>query len=216
MRNGIITFTPGRSYDDLYLLSGSQATHVLDAIVRADEKLCDFLLGLDDTPASQVPVKGGLSVYVPTVSLDDVILPQKTRAMVVEALDGLRGYWELQQQAEAQSGRYERGATVFLLAGHHGTGKSTLADAIAAALGKRVLLVDDAADLANTSLQAKIHDAIVVVEDMKGLKDDDGGASALFSLMSAGRHGKSRVKDAIRELDTASNLFIFQTESLDR
>lgn len=56
----------------------------------------------------------------------------------------------------------------------------------------------------------------VVVEDLKGLKEEDGQASSLLSFMTSGRQHKSKVKDAIRELDTSNNLFIFQTEALDR
>jgi hypothetical protein len=54
------------------------------------------------------------------------------------------------------------------------------------------------------------------VEDLKGLKEEDGQASSLLSFMTSGRQHKSKVKDAIRELDTSNNLFIFQTEALDR
>lgn len=56
----------------------------------------------------------------------------------------------------------------------------------------------------------------MVVEDLKGLKEEDGQASSLLSFMTSGRQHKSKVKDAIRELDTSNNLFIFQTEALDR
>lgn len=196
VHNGIVTFLNARlGYEEMVM--GGAGSNALDAVVTADEKLCDFLLGLDDAPASRVPVRGGgASVYSPSVTLDDVILPKATRTKVEEALHGLKGYWELQQRqrgggpttptlngptattlnkgpitktgpivgsAPPSSGDVRRptGSTVFLLAGRQGVGKSSLADGMASWLGKRVLRVDDAMDLANTALQATIHDAIV-------------------------------------------------------
>jgi hypothetical protein len=122
----------------LLMLEGDNLRCALDTEIFLDDRLGDFLLGYDQPVGSRVAVDGKLSVYTPTTTLDDVVLSKEVRSSVDEALAGLRAHFQLVQAQQETGLASSRQATVFLISGRHGVGKSMLADAIANSLQKQV------------------------------------------------------------------------------
>jgi SpoVK/Ycf46/Vps4 family AAA+-type ATPase len=156
------------------------------------------------------PTGGGLGaarLVTPELDLDQVVLPAETRAELDPLLAAQPGLQRrLSEWGYDASGR----AMTLLIAGPPGTGKTSLAHAIARTLGRRLLVVDGPrllesgrnldAELDELWTEARLHDAVVLFD----------GCEALF------QRGQSRLPVLYRALERFDGLVLLATHLPDR
>lgn len=154
----------------------------------------------------------------PWRTFDDVILPASTRAALENALDQVRHHnliferWGLGQRHSVGLG------LAFNFAGPPGTGKTICAEAIAHALGKRLLVVryaelasmwvgETAKNVTAIFQEAEEEDAVLFFDEA------DAIAGRRFTNVSEGyqREMNSTVNVLLRELEVFNGVVIFAT-----
>lgn len=170
------------------------------------------LLGLDKKPQSL------LDLLTPRRSFADVILPEETRRQLYEALTQI----EKHRLIFTQWGLGERHPTglglVFNFAGPPGTGKTICAEAIATALGRKLLRVryaelescwagETGKNIRNVFREARTHDAVLFFDEA------DSVASRRFSNVQIGyeREANQAVNILLKEVEEHEGVVIFAT-----
>jgi len=164
------------------------------------------------------PARRAVDVVTPVRTLDDVILPETTRRTLDQALAQVRnhalifGSWGLGERHASGLG------LAFNFAGPPGTGKTICAEAIAHALGMK-LLVADYAELESMWLGETPKNVAAVfhlaAEEQAVLFFDE--ADAIASRRAAGgsapqdREANTTVNVLLRELESFNGVVIFAT-----
>ena len=147
-------------------------TDLMDYMVDIDRKIVDYLMGTEVETAEMLP---GSKLYVPTVPISNVVLPQDTTNLVLSTIE----HYSLLLKCTEKCGFGKElgcGSTglVFLFHGPSGTGKTMLANAVAHDLKKKILLVNllqfksDAKSpeiLRFVFREAKLNDAIIFFDE---------------------------------------------------
>lgn len=116
------------------------ATDLTDQELILDRRVLDCIVGLDK---ESTEVSQGSNLYEPKVSLDSVVLPHVLKMGIVNAVshfDQFRRYRKHHPSFD-EAIAYGTGLTL-MFSGQSGTGKTLTANAIAAKLGKKLLLVN--------------------------------------------------------------------------
>jgi|GEM_PF-622025 len=165
------------------------------ADVEIDRRMLDYLVGLD-TEASELV--DGSHLYLPTVRLDQVVLPPVQKKLIVDTVENFNTF----QSARRNLGfddllSYGKGM-VMLFFGQPGTGKTMMANALARHVGKKVLLInfpslggqvaDEVARL--IFREAKIQDALLFFDECESLfeKRESGKPDTGLLLTEMERH----------------------------
>ncbi|CAE7433719.1 katnal2, partial [Symbiodinium microadriaticum] len=136
--------------------------------------MLDFCVGLD-TEFSEIV--DGSHLYSPTVNFDDIILPDETKALVLETVSNFDRLKQIEKDLEIDKKiTYGRGLAL-LFYGLSGTGKTMLANGIASKLNKKILLINFPTLGANSAghiiklifREAKIHNAIIFFDECESL-----------------------------------------------
>ncbi|KAJ1455377.1 P-loop containing nucleoside triphosphate hydrolase protein [Pelagophyceae sp. CCMP2097] len=176
----------------------SGSSDLTEQRVELDRRVLDFVVGLDTEINELVE---GSELYSPKVDLDDVVLPKRAKARLMqlcEAFDKLAPYAE-------KTGLFENAlpygaGLIVLLCGPSGTGKTMTVHGVARKLGKRVLQVDFAslrgkqgsqnddvdADLRGLFREAEMSDAVLFFDECEALfrsRDAGGGSDRLLRAM---------------------------------
>ncbi len=158
--------------------------------IRLPPRVLGWLLGEDDLDQS---LRGFTKLIEPDVTFEQVVLPPATRdsirAMVHNHADYLKTLsdWKLDERIA-----YGRGI-VLLFVGAPGTGKTMTAKAVAAELGKRLLLVDPNQiydvkrpvedNLDELFREARLQDAVVFFDECEGVLGSRTHGNAQVSLI---------------------------------
>lgn len=150
---------------------------LLQEQVQLDRRMTDYLLGIDLEASSVVE---GSHLYLPTVALDRVILPECEKALIVRTVDDYPRFLEERRRSGLDELVPYGSGLVLFFHGPSGTGKTMLANAIAAHLKKRILLVnypqiggmrsDDT--LKFLFREARVHDAVLFFDECEGIFQD--------------------------------------------
>ena len=164
-------------------------TDLLDVDVNIDQRLTDYLLGVDAESTSLVE---GSHLYTPSVSVDRVVLPERIKSLILNAVQGFPAFQRERERCGLdQLLDYGRGI-VMLFYGASGTGKTMMANALATLLGKKVLLINfptiglNSADeiLKLLFREAELNDAVLFFDECDGIfqdRDANAGISLLLS-----------------------------------
>lgn len=187
----------------LNMLGQDFMADLTDCVVEIDRRMLDFVVGLD-TEFSEIV--DGSHLYTPNVELEDVILPDDIKSMVIETVSNFDQVKLVQKNLEIDKKiTYGRGMAL-LFYGTSGTGKTMLANAIATKLGRKVLLINfptlgmNNADLIIKLIfrESKIHNAIIFFDECE-------------SLFQSREKGSMNVNMILTELERHDGLSIMAT-----
>jgi SpoVK/Ycf46/Vps4 family AAA+-type ATPase len=183
--------------------------NLLACELKLPPRVARIILGSDPT--------GGASTFSrlvePDVDLEQVILADDIRAELDQLIAA-----QPQLAARLKEWGYDAlipqgRATTLLLCGPPGTGKTTLATALAKRLGKRLLVVDGSRlveagrglenELEDLFLEAKLQDAVVLFDECEQIF---GGRAA----------GNPRIGTLLRGIDRFDGLVVLATNSPDK
>ena len=170
------------------------------------------LFGLEKKPA------GAIELRDPVRSFADVILPEDTRRQLFAALTQIKKHRLIFQDWGLGERHPEGTGLAFNFAGPPGTGKTICAEAVAFALGKKLLRVDYAElqscwagmtgkNVRNAFRDARTSDAVLLFDEA------DAVAARRFSDLAAGyeREANHTVNILLKELDEHPGVVIFAT-----
>lgn len=142
--------------------------------VRLDPRMSEYLLGIEAEDSCLVE---GSHLFRPTVSLDRVVLPEASKTLVVQTVERYSRFLEARKRSGLDELVPSGSGIVLLFHGPSGTGKTMLANALAARAGKRILLVnfptigsmssDDT--LRFLFREARINDAVLFFDECEGI-----------------------------------------------
>lgn len=177
-----------------------------DFCCELDHMVLDYVAGLH-TELDEI--MDSARCYSPKVDMDSVILPEKMKDLVLQRAENFDVFRRLRKEVGFDDiVRYGKGLTLFFH-GKSGTGKTLFANALAAHLKKKLLVVDfnslNSSKHSNADAyrivfrEAKIHGAIVFIDE----------CDELFE--SRDRGGKGAVAVALREMETFDGIMVLAT-----
>ncbi len=193
-------------------------TDLLDMDVELDRRMVDYLLGIETESVSLVE---GSHLYTPKVALEQVVLPEAQKRAIIDSVSHFPEFLAERRRSGLDDVISYGGGMVLLFHGESGTGKTMLANAIAAHLEKKVLLVNFPTIGNMTSDQslrflireAKLNDAVLFFDECDGIfhkREGNPGISLLLTELE--RHEELVILATNRpfELDEAMERRISQ------
>uniref|UniRef100_A0A7S2S4Z9 AAA+ ATPase domain-containing protein n=1 Tax=Rhizochromulina marina TaxID=1034831 RepID=A0A7S2S4Z9_9STRA len=177
---------------------------LLDAIPEIDRRMLDYIAGL--STELQELVDGG-TCYSPSVKLDQVVLPQRTKDLLLETVENVGQVRQLEQEFGLDKVvTYGRGL-ILLFHGEPGTGKTFTANALANHLGKKVILINLPAVQSDFSSEvyrflfreARIQNAVLFFDECEKLFE------------SREQNSRSPVSVALTEVEHFEGMLILAT-----
>eukprot|EP00584_Thalassiosira_punctigera_P013422 CAMPEP_0172570708 /NCGR_PEP_ID=MMETSP1067-20121228/128532_1 /TAXON_ID=265564 ORGANISM="Thalassiosira punctigera, Strain Tpunct2005C2" /NCGR_SAMPLE_ID=MMETSP1067 /ASSEMBLY_ACC=CAM_ASM_000444 /LENGTH=716 /DNA_ID=CAMNT_0013362857 /DNA_START=9 /DNA_END=2156 /DNA_ORIENTATION=- len=187
LRKGLIRFISGyKPPNDL-----------TDQEIKLDRRVLDCVVGLDKESSE---VSQGSHLYEPKVSLDAVVLPEKLKETITGAVthfEQFRTYRKHNRDFD-EAIQYGVGLTL-MFCGKSGTGKTMTANAIAAKLKKKLLLVNfpllqqqshsknsDTSMYQSIFREAELSDAIIFFDECESLfsQRTSGGSNETTELLT--------------------------------
>jgi len=171
---------------------------LMDQDVELDRRMLDWIVGLDTEMNELVE---GSHLYKPKVSMEQVVLPDEQKEMLLWTADNFAKFKQYRKSAGLEDVITYGAGLVILLCGPSGTGKTMTVNAVAHHLGKRVLLVDfhslqsvsggskhedHSADLCGLFRDADMNDAIIFFDECEAIfaKRKGGGDRLLNTLLT--------------------------------
>ena len=172
-------------------------TDLTDQELILDRRVLDCIVGLDK---ESTEVSQGSNLYEPKVSLDSVVLPHALKTGIVNAVshfDQFRRYRKHHPSFD-EAIAYGTGLTL-MFSGQSGTGKTLTANAIAAKLGKKLLLVNykaldagsrnsrtETSQYQSIFREAELSNAIIFFDECESLfaQRGHGGSSDTTELLT--------------------------------
>mmetsp|Transcript_25098 Transcript_25098/g.53407 ORF Transcript_25098/g.53407 Transcript_25098/m.53407 type:complete len:568 (+) Transcript_25098:2-1705(+) len=160
--------------------------------IKLDRRLFDFLIGLDTEMSELVD---GSHLYKPDISVDDVILPEKTKKRVLDAVLNFEKVKDVIHKTGMDEKISYGLGQILLFYGASGTGKTMLANAIASKLGVKILLVNFPYFGLNSSgaivkflfREARINKALLFFDECESLfmsRAKQGGKGSINMLLT--------------------------------
>lgn len=163
--------------------------------IELDRRMLDFIVGLD-TEFSEL-VEGSHSYY-PKVKMDQVVLPDDSKKLILETVEGFECYKKFRKDLGFEETITYGNGILLLFYGTSGTGKTMMANALGNKLGKRILLINFTSLGGNQAdevikfifREAKLTDSILFFDECEQifLSRDKGGNEVNLLLTEIERH----------------------------
>ena len=159
--------------------------------------MLDWIVGLDTEINELVE---GSNLYTPKVTLDDVVLPERQMRQILRSVQNFDRFRAYCQKSGLKDYFFASGLTL-LFHGPSGVGKTLMVNAIAATLGKRVLLVNfdmlattygggnsqRGADLQGLFREAEMNGSVLFFDECESIfasRQSGSGSGLLTSLLT--------------------------------
>ncbi|DBB01935.1 hypothetical protein WJX77_010097 [Trebouxia sp. C0004] len=192
--------------DGIITLSNTDFSRdIMDQGVDIDRRMLDFLCGLDTEFSDMVD---GSHLYFPSaVQLEDVILPQDQKKLIVETVENFAAYKKVRKSLGLDKSVGGSGGLVLLFHGASGVGKTMMANAVAKHVHRKVLLINFPSLGSNEAGQAirfifreaKIHDALLFFDECEAIFEDRE------------KHGSNHVNMLLTEVEKHEGIIIMAT-----
>ena len=161
--------------EGILVLHGDElGADLTQTLAEIDRRMLDFVVGLD-TEFSEL--MEGSHLYTPTVCVDEVVLAESKKKLVLDTVKHFDQYVAASKELELHKTlAYGRGM-VLLFYGPSGTGKTMMANGLAAMIQKKVLMINfpqlgtnaAGAILKLVFREAKIHDAVLFFDECESI-----------------------------------------------
>ncbi|KAL3158741.1 hypothetical protein ABBQ32_011470 [Trebouxia sp. C0010 RCD-2024] len=192
--------------DGIITLSNTDFSRdIMDQGVDIDRRMLDFLVGLDTEFSDMVD---GSHLYFPSaVHLEDVVLPQDQKKLIVETVENFSAYKKVRKTLGLDKTVGGTGGLVLLFHGASGVGKTMMANAVAKHVGRKVLLInfpslgsnEAGATIRFIFREAKIHDALLFFDECEAIFEDRE------------KHGSKHVNMLLTEVEKHEGIIIMAT-----
>jgi len=175
------------------LAEGYGVSDLTDQEVQLDRRVLDCIVGLDKESTEVIQ---GSYLYDPAVDINSVVLAPGLKEAILSSTVNFDTFLRYRKQSSFDKAiSYGVGLTL-MFSGASGTGKTMMANALAAKVGKKLLLVDfprlsQQANSNGSSYQsifreAELSDAILFFDECETLfmKRDSGGSTHLTELLT--------------------------------
>ncbi|KAL6050677.1 AAA domain-containing protein [Balamuthia mandrillaris] len=176
-------------------LTESWGGDLMRVLVELDRRMLDFIVGLD-TEFNEL-VEGSHS-YFPKVNVDQVILPDEAKKLIMDTVHGFELYKKHRKELGFEEVISYGNGILLLFFGPSGTGKTMMANALANSLGKKILLINYTSLGGNRAdevikfifREAKLTDSILFFDECEQifLSRDKGGTDINLLLTEIERH----------------------------
>mmetsp|Transcript_39039 Transcript_39039/g.85799 ORF Transcript_39039/g.85799 Transcript_39039/m.85799 type:complete len:749 (-) Transcript_39039:500-2746(-) len=161
--------------EGILVLHGDElGADLTQTLAEIDRRMLDFVVGLD-TEFSEL--MDGSHLYSPNVDIEEVVMAESKKKLVVDTVRHFDVFNQASKHFELEKKlSYGRGL-VLLFYGPSGTGKTMLANALAAMIKKKVLMINfpslgvnaAGAVLKLVFREAKIHDAVLFFDECESI-----------------------------------------------
>ncbi len=168
--------SPLLKYDIVKVSDNSYRTlaDLLKSGVALDRRMLEYLVGLETEFSELIE---GSHLYSPKVRLENVILPEAQKRLIVETVSSFPRFRDLRRRLKLEDLLPTGHSVMMLFYGPSGTGKTMMANAIANHLHRKVLLInypslgEMAADtvLQMVFREARINDAILFFDECEAI-----------------------------------------------
>lgn len=183
----------------------SMSADIVNASCHLDTLVLDHIAGLDVEIGEFLE---SARCLVPRVDIDAVVIPDKQKNLVLRNAMHFDTFRKVRKEVGLDDiVRYGRGLTL-LFHGRSGTGKTLFANALAAHMNKKMLVVDFPAgtknDISSEDFhaifrEARIHDALLFIDECDDLLEGNTGYRSDY------------VNVALRELETFDGILVLAT-----
>merc|ERR1719295_1280644 len=154
-------------------------TDLMHSALEIDRRMVDYCVALDTEFGALVE---GSSLYTPAVRLEQVVLPKDTKQRILDTLEGMEQFRKQLKRLQLNANYIGSNGVVLMFHGQSGTGKTMMANALAAHLKRRILLVNyrtlsgaggpkekEEELLSLAFREAKIQNAVIFFDECEGL-----------------------------------------------
>eukprot|EP01060_Flectonema_neradi_P035594 TRINITY_DN6593_c0_g1_i3.p1 TRINITY_DN6593_c0_g1~~TRINITY_DN6593_c0_g1_i3.p1 ORF type:complete len:626 (+),score=112.54 TRINITY_DN6593_c0_g1_i3:63-1940(+) len=114
------------------------SSDLMECSVEIDKRMLDYVVGLD---TEFQDLADGTNLYSPTVDIDQVVLPDSLKSLIISTIDTAERARQYQKSINLDDRISYGSGLVIMFHGPPGTGKTMTANALAKKLGKKVLQV---------------------------------------------------------------------------